>query len=81
MYTRVTAAQIARSALQLCLIDHCQTPVVEEVYNKSLIAWLSRQYGEILHECAKYFPEPKARENTALDILVVIFSPYPSGKI
>ena len=46
MYVQVTAAQIARSVLQLCSTDRCQTPVVEEVYNKStsLIAWVSGQY-------------------------------------
>ena len=37
------------------LADRCQTPVVEEVYNKSLIDWVSGQYGEILHECAEVF--------------------------
>ena len=48
MYTRVTARlRMLGSALN----DRCQTPVlvVEEVYNKSLIDWVSGQYGEILH--------------------------------
>ena len=45
MYTRVTARpRMLGSALN----DRCQTPVlvVEEVYNKSLIDWVSGQYGE-----------------------------------
>ena len=29
-------------------------PVDEEVYNKSLIAWVSGQYGETLHSCAVF---------------------------
>ena len=38
------------------LNDRCQTPVlmVEEVYNKSLIDWVSGQYGETLHSCAVF---------------------------
>ena len=36
------------------LADHCQTPVVEEVYNKSLIDWVSGQHGETLHSCAVF---------------------------
>ena len=47
------------------------------IYNNNnyiyLIAWVSGQYGEILHECAKYFPEPQARENTSHECNV---SPY-----
>ena len=53
MYTQVTARlRMLGSALN----DHCQTPVlvVEEVYNKSLIDWVSGQYGEIFHECAVF---------------------------
>ena len=57
-------------------------PRVRVVYNHKslatvvellLIAWVSGQYGKILHECVKYFPEPKARENTAHESNV---SPY-----
>ena len=36
------------------LADRCQTPVVKEVYNKSLIDWVSGQYGETLHSCAAF---------------------------
>ena len=51
MYTRVTARL---RMLGNALNDRCQTPVlvVEEVYNKSLIDWVSGQYGETLHSCA-----------------------------
>ena len=53
MYTRVMAQlRMLGSALN----DRCQTPVlvVEEVYNKSLIDWVSGQYGETLHSCAVF---------------------------
>ena len=53
MYTRVTTRpRMLGSALN----DRCQTPVlvVEEVYNKSLIDWVSGQYGETLHSCAVF---------------------------
>ena len=44
----------AQNQLGCALADRCQTPVVEEVYNKSLIDWVSGQYGETLHSCAVY---------------------------
>ena len=53
MYTRVTARpRMLGSALN----DRCPTPVlvVEEVYNKSLIDWVSGQYGETLHSCTVF---------------------------
>ena len=53
MDTWVTAwLRLLGSALN----DRCQTPVlvVEEVYNKSLIDWVSGQYGETFHECAVF---------------------------
>ena len=44
----------AQNQLGSALADRCQTPVVEEVYNKSLIDWVSGQYGETLHSCAVF---------------------------
>ena len=44
----------AQIQLGSALADRCQTPVVEEVYNKSLIDWVSGQYGETLHSCAVF---------------------------
>ena len=46
-----------------------------------LIAWVSGQYGEILHECTKYCPEPKARDNTAHECNVSPYWPLTQGFI
>ena len=54
MYTRVTARLRMLGGALNNVADRCQTPVVEEVYNKSLTAWVSGQYGETLHSCAVF---------------------------